>query len=182
MGQPKGCTPWNKNKTGLQVNPRKGKTKDNDPVCKAISEKLMGHDKFGDCGKYVRTQEIKLKNSLSRTGKCLGDTNPNYKGGISFYHGEDWNKVKLEIFKRDKFSCQLGGSTNRVIQVHHVVPYRICKEHTPENLITLCQYHHRKVDNHLRRKEYQGIVRAENINEISELGRNILAIYTTPCK
>jgi len=176
MGNKKGYIPWNKGLRNVQVSSRKGKTKETDSVLKRISEKLIGHAKFGNCGKYERTPEIRLKNSLSRKGLTTGDKNPNWHGGMSFYHGEDWNRIKMEIFKRDNFKCQLCGS-NKIIQVHHIVPYRICQDHKEENLITLCQFHHRKVENHLRRKEFQDIVRTANINKIAELGRNILVLY-----
>lgn len=178
MAQKKGCIPWNKGLMGVQQSPRKGKTKETDLICKRISDALKGHLKFGNCGKYTRTSEIKLKNRLSRLGQFLRENNPNWKGGTSFHYGDTWNRIKFEVLKRDNFKCQICG-THSKLQVHHVVPYLFCKEHKEANLVTLCQHHHRKVENHLRRKEFQDIVRTANINKIAELGRNILALYAS---
>ena len=64
------------------------------------------------------------------------------------YHsyGEKWTAVRQEILERDGFCCRLCGRKERV-EVHHRRKHRTNKEHTPENLITLCSTCHRQVRN-----------------------------------
>jgi hypothetical protein len=182
MGNKKGYIPWNKGKKGVQVAWNKGLTKETSESVMKTSQTLEGHSKFGNCGSYIRTPEIRLKNRLSQIGNQVGEKNGNWKGGISsFAYGDmwtkeqidDWKNIRQQCYIRDGFRCQICYSKSN-IQAHHTVPFRIIKEHKLEYLITLCKFHHRKVDNWLRRKEYQDIVRTANINKIAELGRNIL--------
>ena len=64
------------------------------------------------------------------------------------YHsyGEKWTAVRREVLERDGFCCRLCGGNERV-EVHHRRKHQQNKEHTPENLITLCSACHRKVRN-----------------------------------
>ena len=50
-----------------------------------------------------------------------------------------WNKIRKEIYKRDKWMCcKCKKHCQKDIQCHHIVPYRISKDNSPKNLITLC--------------------------------------------
>jgi len=59
-----------------------------------------------------------------------------------------WQKKRLEIFKRDKFTCKLCGDTETTLQVHH-------KEYIYGNdpwdypnsmLVTLCEHCHHELE------------------------------------
>jgi len=63
-----------------------------------------------------------------------------------------WKKVIKEIYLRDKYECQLCGKKGGLLNVHHIIPYSICKSDSPENLITLCVKCHGKVHMVPRRK------------------------------
>lgn len=66
---------------------------------------------------------------------------------ISDYYGLDWNKIRKRIYERDNWTCKDCGKYSRqkhVLVAHHVVPYRVKKEHKEENLVTLCRQCHRK--------------------------------------
>lgn len=75
----------------------------------------------------------------------VGETNPNWRGGGSYFRGERWMKIRLEVRKRDNYTCQNCGKpeTKRKHDVHHVVPYRITQDNSLQNLISLCMPCHR---------------------------------------
>ena len=64
-------------------------------------------------------------------------------------HMTFWLARAKEIRKRDKV-CQHCGMTprknGRALDVHHTIPYRISKDNSPDNLITLCRSCHSKED------------------------------------
>jgi hypothetical protein len=83
-----------------------------------------------------------------------GENNPAYKNGSSFrkrdYRGDNWNAVRMLVYRRDGFCCTECGckcvgrrdvgkdETNRIIQCHHIEPYKINKNNSMDNLRTLC--------------------------------------------
>src|SRR5688500_15701059 len=80
-----------------------------------------------------------------------------------------WQKKRLEIMSRDKFTCKACGSKDLTLHVHHFT-YQYGKkpwEYPNDNFITLC------VDCH---KEEEAFVKGEN-NRFVSLSR--LAKYPT---
>ena len=76
-------------------------------------------------------------------------------------YGPDWQKIRLAVRKRDQFKCQVCGAaeTNREHDVHHKTPFRAFiqngvldreQANRLENLTTLCQSCHRKVEQNVR--------------------------------
>lgn len=69
-----------------------------------------------------------------------------YVGGKTFYRGHRWNEIKLQTKIRDSFTCvkckikekEHIKKTGQVLQVDHIIPYKVCKESYIENLQTLC--------------------------------------------
>ena len=65
-------------------------------------------------------------------------------------YGDDWSKVRMLIYARDKFTCQECGitmtETREAHHVHHKVPFLISFDNSLNNLITLCPSCHRKED------------------------------------
>lgn len=64
------------------------------------------------------------------------------------YKDPRWQKKRLEIMKRDNFTCQSCDVNYNTLNVHHIVPYR--KETKPweyenDELITLCEDCHTKI-------------------------------------
>lgn len=70
----------------------------------------------------------------------------NYNGGISQIYGENWIIIRKKIYKRDKWSCQLCGKNKVKVHCHHIIPFRISKDNSETNLITLCEICHRKLE------------------------------------
>lgn len=103
----------------------------------------------------------------SSSDKHIGKNNPMWnvrnenhhmwKGGKRYWRLTDWIEISRLMKERDNHTCQDCGitqddlfkSTGLYLHVHHIVPYRICKEHDPNNLITLCPSCHSKADGNL---------------------------------
>lgn len=60
----------------------------------------------------------------------------------------EWKKRRIEIFTRDKYTCQKCGDTKR-LQVHHkkYMNGKMAWESFDNHLITLCRSCHEKVHN-----------------------------------
>jgi len=74
----------------------------------------------------------------------VGEKHPYYVGGYSHYYGRGWFKQKDLILRRDKI-C-LCCSSNEKLHIHHIIPYRISKDNSIGNLITLCNSCHKKIE------------------------------------
>lgn len=79
-----------------------------------------------------------------------------------------WQKKRLEILSRDKFTCQLCTDKENELQVHHKVYKDGCEpwEYEDDNFITLCKDCHSKIEG-----VYQSM--DDECNE-AELKENIL--------
>ena len=54
--------------------------------------------------------------------------------------------VRRLVFQRDGHRCVIAGCQSRTrLQPHHLVPYSAGGRHDPDNLITVCWYHHHVV-------------------------------------
>ena len=67
-----------------------------------------------------------------------------YRQGPKSRYGEKlldprWQKVRLEVLARDKFTCQVCNATEKTLHVHHIA-YQGCDpwETDTELLLTLC--------------------------------------------
>lgn len=90
----------------------------------------------------------------------LGKNNPAYKNGSSYdkrwWRGNDWETLRLEIYKRDSYHCQdcnikciskksgIKSNSGKVIQCHHIESYKKKHNNDKGNLITLCLSCHLK--------------------------------------
>lgn len=56
-----------------------------------------------------------------------------------------WHKRRLQILQRDNFTCQICGSTEKTLHVHHLCYRKGAKiwEYPDNTLITLCEDCHR---------------------------------------
>lgn len=88
------------------------------------------------------TEDSKKNISISRKGKCLGEENSAWLGGISFepYDSEFNNKFKRMIRKRDNHICMKclkhQEKLSRTLAVHHINYDK--KLSIPQNCISLC--------------------------------------------
>ena len=72
-----------------------------------------------------------------------GEKHPFWKGGKNGWRGCDWKYIRDKILTRDNHSCQICGKTKR-LHIHHKNPYRLSKDNSEANLVTLCMSCHRK--------------------------------------
>ena len=85
---------------------------------------------------------------------------PNWKGGVTSetnlrVSNSRWKKIKIQVYKRDNYFCQNCGvkcvngkhkDKKRLIQCHHIIPWRISKDDSLKNLITFCLSCHSKIE------------------------------------
>lgn len=104
-----------------------------------------------------------MSNSIKHLGKnnpmanMRGALNPKWTGGEKYWKHQDWFEIRETARKRDKYRCMDCGITEeeylmlsgQPLQVHHIIPYRICKTHELDNLTTLCARCHAKADGNL---------------------------------
>lgn len=102
-------------------------------------------------------------NSLKHIGEnnpmwhVRGKEHPQWVDGKNYWKHADWIETRERVLIRDNYTCQDCGITQEelsnlngsYLQVHHKIPYRICKAHDPENLITLCPSCHSKADGNI---------------------------------
>jgi len=52
-----------------------------------------------------------------------------------------WQKKRLKVFERDKWTCQMCGSKTKTLNVHHIEYRKGCEpwEYPLKTLITLCE-------------------------------------------
>lgn len=62
-----------------------------------------------------------------------------------------WQELRLRIMDRDGFRCFHCESNERTLHVHHIFYKKAAKawEYEPENLITLCERCHGRIENYL---------------------------------
>ena len=85
--------------------------------------------------------------------KKRGENHHNWKGGISSETSRrvvsrEWRKLAKRIRERDENTCQVCGyeGGNKKLCVHHLRPYRIYKDDSESNLLTVCRSCHQKLD------------------------------------
>jgi hypothetical protein len=137
----------------------------------------VGHKPYNDWSHVNRllatNAEIKAKWIAAKIGQVAwnkGKTKAQYANGIAFgpKHGNwkggfgsardtaDWKTLRLQIMRRDNYTCVECGDSNHVgrgsrirLEVHHIVA--ICVDpdlaFDPNNLLTLCRKCHFKTHN-----------------------------------
>jgi hypothetical protein len=108
--------------------------------------------KIGEANsKRVVSEETRKKMSLFHTGLMVGEKNPMWKGGITYYpySGKWTDTLRDSIRQRDDYTCQECGINQdelkgrlKQLDVHHI---DYDKDNcNPLNLITLCRSCHTK--------------------------------------
>lgn len=121
----------------------------------------------------------KKKISISRKGKCLGDSNPSKRlevrlkySGVNHYlwkkdrtkivqywterNNPEYKQWRNAVFKRDNHNCRINNcDCNGKVNAHHILSWREYPElrYIINNGITLCHYHHPR-----RRDEEQKLI------------------------
>lgn len=61
-------------------------------------------------------------------------------------YGSRWNSIRNEVFRKTPFCGKCGTLNKAIIQVHHIVPYRLTQDNRHDNLIPLCIKCHKQVE------------------------------------
>lgn len=98
------------------------------------------------------SEESKIKISLNRKGKMVGENHPNYikdRNLVKTYNDRRgdilYKKWRLDVYKRDGYKClMLNSDCCGKITAHHILRWRDYPElrYIINNGITLCHYHH----------------------------------------
>jgi len=140
------------NKTKTQY--RKGHTslykgkKMSKEFCKKVTEGKLKSE-------YKHSLETKIKQKKQK----LGSKNFNWRGGVTLenrsrFNTLEWRGVTKKCRERDNYTCQKCNK-KRSIEVHHIIPWRITKDDSLDNLVTLCKSCHLKIEIKLNKKYYE---------------------------
>ncbi len=97
-------------------------------------------------GEKIRQAKLGPKNPMYNK---FGPENPNWRGGADHpkdRRGPGWRTYREQTRRRDGYRCRLCGIGGR-LEVHHIVAYKLTRDNSLGNLITLCQPCHVKVEN-----------------------------------
>ena len=89
---------------------------------------------------------------ISHRETMKGENNPAFVDGKSYerrcYRGEGWDRIRKEVYERDNYQCQVCMKIcgQHETQAHHIIPYKKTQDNSLENLITLCNVCHPKVE------------------------------------
>lgn len=125
-----------------------------------ISKSLKNHLVTVETRNKISKAQIIDGRSYIRPGKKL--------------YGDDWNSIRLSIYKRDNYACQECGikmnEYGKALDIHHKIPFLVSFDNSPQNLITLCRKCHMKAEQPLKRTYKL------NINETREKIKQRLSI------
>lgn len=65
--------------------------------------------------------------------------------------GSQWDVTRRKIRERNP-ACALCGTPVK-LDVHHIIPFRLTRDNSIENLVPLCRKHHRKIEARFLRTE-----------------------------
>ncbi len=97
----------------------------------------------GKKGLHVHSLETKRKMSEAH----LGEKAPNWKGGITSAYrmrleSLDWRLIRNTRLKMDGYRCQICGTFEKKLEIHHIIPWRISHNDELDNLMTVCRKCH----------------------------------------
>lgn len=168
----KGHTPWNKGKSFTEDTKRKMSETRKKLFKDGILERPKGLLRS-------RTKEEKERISKSMKGRKRPKFSDKWKQNLSKSHmgqvpsnyidgrsknkspdryGDDWDKIRLLVYRRDKFKCQHCGINGKRLDVHHKIPFLISFDNSLNNLMTLCRSCHMKEEARLIKKIKNGAI------------------------
>jgi hypothetical protein len=113
---------------------------------KKISQSLIGNKRSTGRIPWNKNQSMSEETRLKLSLGSRGEKTWNYLDGSSLKRGSDWKWIKRKIKERDNYICQSCGVINKILQIHHIVPWETVRENHPLNLITLCISCHRRIE------------------------------------
>ena len=115
-----------------------------------VAEDITIREMAGRCLVSPRTITKYLKRFGLQQGLRRGERSPNWLGGpVDKHRGmatSEYEELQRRVFERDGYMCQGCGATEGRLVTHHIVPYRETQDNSIENLVTLCQSCHMKIE------------------------------------
>lgn len=136
--------------------------KDRPSYCSATCYHASRHRGYATCEQCGKNFEKRQTTPTTRNRFCSfecfsiwqrGENAPHWKGGVSYWRSPDWQKIRVQILKRDNYTCQnCGKRGGNELHVHHISRWLESHNNSPENLTTLCLKCHRKIEHNLPHK------------------------------
>ncbi len=134
--------------------------KSKDKMSEAHKGKMLGNTNGFKKGmipwnKGKKTGIIPKTSFKKNDERLIGKNNHNYTTGRSKYfttirYGDDWEAIRMLIYKRDNYTCQECGLKQEdckyTFHVHHIIPFLISLDNSMKNLTTLCPPCHKRVE------------------------------------
>lgn len=86
------------------------------------------------------------------------------KGISHHWNSFKWIKIRKKILIRDNYTCQ--ECFGKGYEVHHKIPYRICKHDKEDNLITVCRSCHVTLENNIDFRRIDNLIKQNNNNNL----------------
>jgi len=58
---------------------------------------------------------------------------------------ENWDVIRKRVYQRDGYRCVMCGKKGK-LHAHHIIPVRISKDNSLNNLVSVCNKCHRKLE------------------------------------
>jgi len=146
----KGNIPWNKGKTTLSEEKIRGLY-----LNKGLSIEDIARE-YNVSIHLVHYWMIKWNIPRRPQSKVPKEKNCFWRGGLSEiysnFRGWNWDKLRRQVLNRDNYTCQSCGKSGCRLYVHHITPYKLSKNNSLNNLITLCLICHMKEEHKFWRK------------------------------
>lgn len=120
-----------------------------------INHSMYGKKHTAEARKNMSEAHMGITQSKETIRKRIkvGKDHYNWQGGITpetrrRTKGIFWKKTADQIRVRDNNTCQVCGCIGDYnnLPVHHIIPFKISKNNNSDNLITVCQSCHIKLD------------------------------------
>lgn len=128
-----------------------GRTK-SDEHRKKISLALKGKPKSEEAKTNMRGTKGRTNvwSKGIRRPELSGPKHPNWLGGLYRLEisVEEWEKIRIAVLRKKGWTCQGCKKTARVakLSVHHIIPYRLTKDNSLENLTVFCSSCHTRTE------------------------------------
>ena len=60
-------------------------------------------------------------------------------------YSDNWDTIRKRVYQRDGYRCVMCGKKGK-LHAHHIVPVRISKDNSMNNLVSVCNECHRKLE------------------------------------
>lgn len=85
---------------------------------------------------------------------------------------ENWPEISKGVKERDKWTCQICGRHSRQVDhltAHHILSNKLSEDSSPSNLITVCDWCHAQIHNHVSAKSPPPADKTEALRRIQYL-------------